>query len=571
MKKENEIGKNFSSGAEKVERIEKTTTEGVNSYTGTPFEQTNEQMTIETQPAMQDPVSATESAKVKKLHELRAEKERKEEKERLAAERRVQAAMKKQERKEKAKREKEEAKRRAEVKRRRQKEQNDGNRNNRNNKRAPSISGWIAAVAVLGATTLGLGAVVTVGAIDMKETKQGVTNAYRGNLYELTGLIENVDEDLDRIRVSASETQQARILTDLLVQARLAESVLEKLPIDAQSDGNVTAFINRTAALSERLLAKLRAGESLDEKDEETLEHLYEVNHQVRGLLGGLIGELQDEDVMDYLKGKGEDKMTEAIRNIENATIEENKNPSFSKPPEVRAGAAPKDDKSEKISSSRAEELCRSYFADYEIKSIEFDGETTARSFAAYNFKMQDVNDVEIFAQISEKDGALISFDYYEYCTEHNFDLDNAKMIAENFLDSLGMENMTAVKVGQMGATASITFAYEMDGAVYYPDTVEVKVCEQKGVVVGYNGAAYLRNHKERTPLAPKLSLAQAQAKLHDKLQIEGSRVALIAVKGREKTAYEFICSYKDQTYFVYLDGNTGEEISIINSMDFIR
>ncbi len=558
MKNENEIGKNFSSGAEKVERIEKTTTEFENSYTGTSFEQKTEQIAT--------PVAATESAKVKKLRELRMEKERKAQRERLAAERRVQAAMKKQERKERAQREREEMKRRAEE-RRRQK----GENGNNNRKRKPEIGGWIAAVAILGATTLGLGAVVTAGAIDMKETKQGITNAYRGNLYELTGLIENVDGDLDRIRVSASAAQQARILTDLLVQARLAESVLEKMPIDAQSDGNVTAFINRAAAVSERLLSKLRAGEKLDEKDEETLEHLYEVNHQVRGLLGELIGDLQDEDLMEYLKGKGEDKMTESIRNIENATIEENKNPSFSKPPEIRAGAMPKDDKSERISSSRAEELCRSYFSDYEIKSIEFDGETTARSFTAYNFVLTDMEDVEIFAQISERDGSLISFDYYEYCTEQNFNLDNAKMIAENFLDKLGLENMTAVKVGQMGATASFTFAYEMDGAVYYPDAVEIKVCEEKGVVVGYNGAAYLKNHKERTPLSPKLSLSQAQEKLHDKLQIEGSRVALIAVKGREKTAYEFICSYKDQTYFVYLDGNTGEEISIVNALDYSR
>lgn len=560
MRNENEIGKNFSSGAEKVERIEKTTTESVNSYTGTPFEKT----TVETEREIKEPIANAESKKEKKLREMRLQKERRAEKERLAAERRTQAALKKQERKQKLAKEREENKRRAAERRNSQRDNGE-----RNRRKKDGIGGWIAAVSILGATTLGLGAVVTVGAIDMKETKQGITNAYRGNLYELTGLIQNVDGDLDRIRVSASEAQQARILTDMLVQARLAESVLEKMPIDAQSNGNVTSFINRTAAVCERLLAKLRSGERLSEKDEEILEGLYEVNNRVRGTLNGLISDLQDEDVMEYLKGKGEDKMTDAIRNIENATMEENRNPSFSKPPEVRAGATPKDDKREKISSARAEELCRNYFSDYKIKAIEFDGETTARTFEAYNFVLTDENDTEIFAQISEADGSLISFDYYEFCEQRNFDLDNAKTIAENFLEKLGITDMTAVKVGQMGTTASFTFAYEKDGAVYYPDSVEVKVCEQKGVVVGYNGAAYLRHHKERTPLNPKISLSAAEAKLHDKLQVEGSRVALIAVKGRERTAYEFVCSYKDQTYFVYLDGDTGEEISIINSRDY--
>ena len=128
------------------------------------------------------------------------------------------------------------------------------------------------------------------------------------------------------------------------------------------------------------------------------------------------------------------------------------------------------------------------------------------------------------------------------------------------------MENMTAVKVAQTGATASFAFAYELDGSVYYPDLVNVKVCEQKGVVVGYNASAYLRNHKPRTPLTPKLSLEQASAKLHEKLSLEGSRVALIAVKGKERTAYEFVCSYGEDTYFVYIDGDTGSEISIMNA-----
>lgn len=144
-------------------------------------------------------------------------------------------------------------------------------------------------------------------------------------------------------------------------------------------------------------------------------------------------------------------------------------------------------------------------------------------------------------------------------------------MIAENFLTKLGIENMEAVKVNQTGATASFTFAYTMDGVVYYPDSVEVKVCEERGVVIGYNGASYLKRHRERTAISPKLSMNEASEKLHEKLQIEDTRVALIEVKGREKIAYEFVCTHRDQTYFVYLDGNTGDEIAIINSRDMIR
>ena len=573
MKEEQEISKNFSSGEEKVETIAQANV--VTGLDGVPVGSGFEQIPTATVPAtfgVGTPIGEEKKNKGEEqvLLERASKRELYKERERARAQERIKRAQLKKERKENAKNSR---------KKMQPKNGNDSNGNggkdsdnDKNHRRRKNdYGGWIAAVVALGVTTLTLGAVVTAGAIDMKETKQGITNAYRGNLYELTSLIENVDGDLDRVRVSASPAQQQRILTDLLVQTRLAESVIEKLPIDAQNNGNVTSFINRTAFVCEHLLSKLRKGETLDEKDQEVLEKLYETNHRVRGMMEDFIADLQDEDLTEYLKGKGEDKFSQAIQNVENATMEENRNPTFSEPPEVRAGATPKDSQDEKISSAKAEEFCRGYFSEYDMQKIRFDGETISRRFQTYNFVLTDSNDVEIFAQISEKDGALVSFDYYEYCTQQNLDIENAKTVALNFLEKMGMENMTAVKVSQTGATASFTFCYELDGDLFYPDSVNVKVCEEKGVVVGYNASAYLRHHKERTPLNPTVSMTSAKEKLHDKLTLEGSKVALINVKGRERVAYEFICSYNDETYFVYIDGNTGEEISILNAKTIMR
>ena len=580
MDKKDEIGVNESSGAKKVESIAAATptangytnpADGANSYLGTPFMAnviggereltTGEKERLAAEKRARDAATLRGLKERRKERELRARKERiAQERERIAAERRVNLALKKQEKAD------EKHARKAERKVRNQEERSGGQRPKR-----PNNGGWIAAIVALGTVALSLGAVVTVGAIDMKETKQGVTNACRGNLYELTSLMENVDSDLDRIRVSASPAQQSRILTDLLVQARLAESVIEKLPIEAESNGNVTSFINRTAFTSERLLAKLRNGENLNEADGKELEGLYKVARQVRGLMNEFVSKFSDKDLSEYLKGKGEDMFSEAIKGVENATIEENRLPQMKNPPELRTGASPKDKKEEKITSSEAEKRCREYFSDYAIEKMEYLGETVSMRMETYNFRLTDTDDIELYAQISERGGELVSFDYYKYCTAQNFDLDNAKMIAENFLEKLGLENMEAVKVNQTGATASFTFAYTMDGAVCYSDSVEVKVCEERGVVIGYNGSAYLKNHCERTLEQPKLSMEEAMKKLHEKLQVVDSRVAVIGVKGRERTAYEFVCTSGEETYFVYLDANTGDEISILNSRDLIR
>ena len=50
---------------------------------------------------------------------------------------------------------------------------------------------------------------------------------------------------------------------------------LEKLPFAAEQDLNMTSFINRTAMECERMLAKLRNGETLSAKDKETLAKLH--------------------------------------------------------------------------------------------------------------------------------------------------------------------------------------------------------------------------------------------------------------------------------------------------------
>ena len=486
---------------------------------------------------------ARDKKTVKLLNERRKEKQRLAERERLEAERRIQNAQKRENT----------------PKRGDNNGESGGNHN-----RKKGVGGWIAAVSILGATTLALGATVTVGAIEKRDTQRGIATAHQSNLYELIALVEYADSDLDRVRVSNSPAQQSRILTDLLVQTRLAENTLEKLPIDGQSNGNLTAFLNRTSALCERLLSKLRRGQVLEERDFAELEGLLSINKKTRERLDSLLGKYDDMDWLEYLKDKDKNDMKETLRDLENATLDEN-HINRGEMPDIKTGATPKNSQQEKLSSSKAEELCRGYFSEYKISSVELQGETVSRKMQAYNFALKDENGVALYAQLSSVDGELISFDYYEYCVEQNLSIDSAKAVAEEFLEKLGKDDMTAVKVNEMGSTASFTFVYEQDGVICYPDTIEVKVCEQKGVVVGYNASRYLRHHKLRPDVKPTLSMEQATAKLSPKLQLDGGRVAIIQTMRGEKLAYELGCSYDGQIYLVYIDAETGDELSILN------
>ena len=615
-KQEKEIAINTSSGAEKVETIEKEVKkQPANGKTASKTAtkttaKTTDKVKKENDAAKARVKTAEEkakAAKAKKEAQKAAAQKRKEERAARIAKLKAQREEKRRQRahaiaqmnQERAKKKKERAKLRAERREKQRKEWEE-RKKNRSSGRKNSNGGWIAAVSVLGVTTLALTSALTVGAVEMKRATENTMTAYRGTMYELTGIMEHVDDDLERARISASSQQQSRILTDLLVQARMAELDLEKLPMPAESERGITTFINRTAQECERMLAKLRRGEALTSEDFDRLERLYNANHAIRTELDKVLENMTDESLQEFIK-KGTGGIAEAMQRIEKSTLEENRAAIERGMEKMKDGMENVKDKAKEgvdkikdgmenvkdkmqdmskktasmskggkemphIESARAEQLCKEYFSEYDIREYQCVGETVTRGYSAYNVQGYDSKGTLLFAESSQTNGALIRVDYYEDCDADTFDLQNAERIAENFLDKLGYDDMEVVRFRDNGTMTDFTFVYEDDDVAYYPDEVHVKVCRSRGVVTALDASKYIQNHRERVAPNVKISMEEAQSRLHDKLPVEASRLTVIKTKRGERAAYEFLCSYGKEDYFVFVDGITGEEISIVNA-----
>lgn len=608
-KQEKEIAINTSSGAEKVETIEKEVKKQPSSSKTTPktatktTAKTTAKVKKENDAAKARVKTAEEKAKAAKARkeaQKAAAQKRKEKRAARIAKLKARREEKRRQRahaiaamnQEREKKRKERAKRRAEQREKLRAEREE-RKKNRASGRKNSNGGWIAAVSVLGVTTLALASALTVGAVEMKRATENTMTAYRGTMYELTGIMEHVDDDLERARISASSQQQSRILTDLLVQTRMAELDLEKLPMPAESERGITAFINRTAQECERMLAKLRRGETLTDEDFDRLERLYNANHAIRTELDKVLATMTDESLQEFIK-RGTGGIAEAMQRIEKSTLEENraamergmekvKDKTKEGAEKIKDGVENAKDKLQDmtkktasmskggkemphIESARAEQLCKEYFSDYDIREYQCVGETVTRGYSAYNVQGYDGKGTLLFAEISQTNGALIRFDYYEDCDADTFDLQNAERIAEEFLDKLGYDDMEVVRFRENGTMTDFTFVYENDDVAYYPDEVHVKVCRSRGLVTAMDASKYIQNHRERVAPNVKISLDEAKSRLHDKLTVEASRLTVIKTKRGECAAYEFLCSYGEEDYFVFVDGVTGEEISIVNA-----
>lgn len=426
---------------------------------------------------------------------------------------------------------------------------------NRERRKPAGFGGWLAAVISLGATALALASIVTVGAVNFTRLNAGFEAAYRGTMYELIGAVDELDVGLSKARVSGGAAEQRRLLTNVALQARLAESDLEKLPLSVQEEGNVTALLNRTANAADRMLEKLARGEKLDEKDMQTLAQLYQTNHKVRGVLDELSVKMGKKDMCAFMKGKKGNVISSYVKKAqEGSRYETNEY--------IRTLEITEEKKGDELSSAKAEELCRGYFKDYPIQKVEFAGETISDRVNAYNFIMHDDKGVRLFAEIS-KSGELVGFDYYKPCDGENFDESKCQYLAETFLQTLGYDDMTAVWMSKNGNSITFEYAYEDDGVVVYPDLVQIKVCCARGVVTGMDASAFLRHHKQRDGYNAKIGESEARDRLNDCLDVYASRLAIIPARGAEKLCYEFVCGFDGSEYFVYVDAETGEETTI--------
>ena len=431
----------------------------------------------------------------------------------------------------------------------------------RDRRKSGGLGGWIAAVSALGAACLALAVVVAADSYRMNELRLRTENACRATLYELVSVSEELDDRFAKLRVSSGANEQRMLLTDILVETAVLEAALEKIPVDAATSTDISLFVNRTGAYADRLLAKLAAGEGLSARDKEVVARLGAIGAGLSRELNELALHLPADQLRTLLEGGGDlrtahsDGYGRGMR--ERGEISE---APFSGTGNVGKnaliGAA-------EISQAQAETCVKTYFKAYHIAAVRCTGETAARGMHCYNFVLTDEDGAEIFAQITKSGGKLAFFDTYEACTQKNFDFAGCSAAAERFLREAGYDGLTAVWFSDAGSVADITYVAEQAGVRLYPDMVRVRVCEQRGRVVGMDARGYLFNHHGLRETQATLSQAAARERLNASLTVRAEHLALIPLHGREVLAYEFYCTSGDEAFFVYLDAHSGEEVQI--------
>lgn len=434
----------------------------------------------------------------------------------------------------------------------------------RNDKRhAPGFGGWLAAVISLGVTSLALGTIVTFGWINMDNMQMNMAGASTQSLYELNSIIDNLDADLSKVRVTTSTGDRVRTLTEIAVESETAETVLERMPVELRMTEQLASFLNKMSDSAKTMIYDLARGGELTPSQISTLNYMYTTNRTVKEAINELVANTNTMDMLNALRGKD---------NILNESFTTIQNNSFETPKSIQDGPFADSVKKtnpktleglEEITPQTAEELAWKYFADYKPESVRCTGEASGSVLTAYNISVT-TPDGEMWAQISKLGGKVIMFDSYKECSQQNFSVDRCISIAEDFLSSLGYGQLKAVWTSENGAACNLNFAPVQDGVILYPDLIKVKVCEERGVVTGIEAMNYVLNHSERSLSDATISIDRAKENVSGDMTIDGQRLTLIPLDGEEILCYEFFGSFEGNEYYVYVDATTGEEMEVL-------
>lgn len=168
------------------------------------------------------------------------------------------------------------------------------------------------------------------------------------------------------------------------------------------------------------------------------------------------------------------------------------------------------------------------------------------------------------YIELTETGGHVLSYMINRELGDGTISLHDAEREAESLLKEQGFEDIKRLRSSQYDETGLFQYAVTNDDIWIYPDQITVKVALDNGDIIGFNATDYYRNHHEREFEDPELSLDEAKEYVNESLNIEDQHLAIIEDKaGTEVLTYAFFGTLNHDTYQIFIDANTGDEVFV--------
>ena len=425
-----------------------------------------------------------------------------------------------------------------------------------------------------------IGVVAVWGVIQYKHSaslRQELDNQYNRAYYDMTGYVNNVEVLLAKSMISGTTQKTAATLQEAWRQANLAQTNLGQLPVSPIVLGNTSKFLTQVGDLSYALNNQNMQGKKLSDKQYKTIEKLYGFSIS----LGKSLNDFQNQLASGRMKwgdlaqnGGSLFKKTSsslAMKQMESIdkTFQDYPTLIYDGPfSDHLSTEKPKGVTGKKMTSEQAKEGVKKFFGANKIKSIDFTVKNDTGLIKTYSclVTLKNAPDKQTANIDVTQQGGMISWMLYNRpVTTEKIKVDEAKAIGKKFLESQGYKDMQDNYYLRQDNVAVINYAYTQDKVTIYSDLIKVKIALDTGEIVGFESKAYLTAHTVRKLPTPKISEAEARAKISSKMKVISTGLAMIPTEYKtEIFTYEFKGKLNGKDFLVYINAQSGKEENIL-------
>ncbi|WIF96009.1 germination protein YpeB [Caminicella sporogenes] len=406
-------------------------------------------------------------------------------------------------------------------------------------------------------------------------------NQFQRMFYDFIGSVETISTDISKLLVSSQDKENIVLYSNILMNAYNAQEKLSQLPIKHEDVTKIEKFLSQVGDYTFALSRKNLNGDQLNYKDKANLEKLQSYSVELAEDLHDIHKKVLKGTVWkNELRKKGSKKLNRKAKKenpIQTKFVKfqermvEYPELIYDGPFSEHAiqGMKPRL-VGKKISIEEAQKRVTQFLGNTVVKEVK-KRENARGKIDTYSFTVKPQNKSQnkqnpIYIDISQKGGKVVWMLNNRKVERANISQKQAINRASNFLDEKGYKNMVPTFSLKYDNVVTINYVYSQDGVLMYPDLIKVKIALDDGSIVGFDATKFLiANYKRNIPKA-KLNPKQARQKVSMQVKVNDKpRLCYIPTPSfREIYCYEFKTEYKGDTFFIYINAQTGEEEKIL-------
>lgn len=436
---------------------------------------------------------------------------------------------------------------------------------------------WVRIISFSAAVVVLLLGAALSGFKLMSRYKTTIEYKYQLALNNLSDYMSNIKTTLEKGLYANTPAQQEPLFAKLMTMSEGAKASMSQLPISNEQSVSIQKFFAQVGDYSSFALSQLSKDNKLSDKDIENFKVLYEYACSLDMSISDISASYGDgsSDIGAPITLKG--NLDNIGEQVEQLTLDggfREMNEGFTDYPTMIYDGPFSDhieqqkskylDGKKQISETQAA-AAAAQFIGCSQDELNYDGKSEG-NLPTYNFSGEN-----FYITVTQYGGVVNIYKNYKNVDNAAISYSDALNKAKEFLAGHRMENFTESYYSMENNICTINFAYTKDEVVYYSDLIKVGVNMNNGKIVSYCATGYIMNHTDRGEIKPKLSEDDARQSLSSKLNVEGSKTALIPTAGKnEVLCYEFTCSSGNDTVLVYINAETGmeEQIYIVLQQD---